>query len=193
MSGLHQAALQAGHGLVSALAAFLDRESTLWTAMPGATSQAREDEFVARFVATVGGEGGLVGDSVARRAARRTAEKLLDGCPPAASAIRSGCEPARIDGEVFCALYRFFFGEFVGQFVSTVIAEALPVVVPLALPFDPTGLIASAVTRQVIQVLPDPCAEAAGRKPRRSLLAETADEMVTDMVEHAFGLRETSP
>ncbi|WP_433391085.1 hypothetical protein [Micromonospora sp. KLBMP9576] len=193
MSGLRPAALRVGGQLVSVLADLLDGESALFTDMAGSTAQEREDEFVARFVSTVGGDGGLVGDSVARRAARRTAEKLLDDCPAAEAALRTREGTVRLDGDLFCSLYRFFFGEFVGEFISTVIVESLPLTVPLTLPLDPTGLVASAVTRQVVESLPDPCAEATGRDPRRGLLAETAGELVNDMVEHALGLREASP
>jgi hypothetical protein len=190
MAGLRPAALRSGHELVHVLGDLLGGRSSLLTDPTAATTAGgREDEFVARFVTVVGGEGGLIGDAVARRAARRAAERLLDEAP-GVSTVPGGL-PVRLTGELFCGVYRFFFGEFVGEFVRTVIAETLPLaVVPFALPFDPTGLVAGAVSRQVIDVLPDPCDEASRTAPRPGLLTETAHQLVTDTVERAIGLRE---
>ncbi|WP_229403997.1 MULTISPECIES: hypothetical protein [Micromonospora] len=193
MSGLRRAALRAGENLVGVLGELQDGRSGLFTAPSGTTARQREDEFVTRFVVAVGGGGGLIGDAVARRAARSAAERLLAEAAPATAPAGDGL-PVRLTGEVFCDVYRFFFGEFVGEFVRTVISESLPLaVVPFALPVDPTGLVAGAVTRQVIAVLPDPCAEAGGREPRPGLLTETAHELLNATVEHALGLREEQP
>ncbi|MBB5479515.1 hypothetical protein [Micromonospora parathelypteridis] len=192
MSGLRPAAFRAGNHLVDVLGDLLHGRSRL-VDVPGATTAERQDQFVARFVASVGGDGGLVGDAVARRAARRTAEKLLDADSPVDTALRAGDGSVRLPGDLFCSIYRFFFGELVGGYVGTVIAEGLPLAMALAVPFDPTGLVASRVTAQVLGALPDPCTDAASRTPSQGLLVETARELLTQTVDTALGIREVQP
>lgn len=191
LSGLRPAALGSGTKLVDALADLRAGRSELIPEKPGTTAASQEDEFVARFVTAVGGDGGLVGDAVARRAARRTAERLLDD-PPLASAVREGVPAIRITDDLFCTAYRFFFGEFVGEFVRTTIAESVPLALPAVLPVDPTGLIVGAVARQVVELIPSPC-DATRRERAPGRLAEIAHELVNDAVDKAFGLREEQP
>ncbi|SCL29731.1 hypothetical protein GA0070616_3939 [Micromonospora nigra] len=192
MSGLRPAALRAGNDLVDVLGDLLRGTSRL-VAVPGETVPQRQDEFVARFVAGVGGDGGLVGDAVARRAARRAAEELLADDSPVTTALRTGEGSVRITGDLFCRIYRFFFGDIVAGYVDTAIAEGVPLAMSLAVPLDPTGLVASTVAAHVLDVLPDPCAEAASRPPRGGLLVETAHELLTRTVETALGTWEAQP
>ncbi|MFC7550244.1 hypothetical protein [Plantactinospora sp. GCM10030261] len=188
LAGLRPSAVRAGERLVQALGELLDGRSPL-VGVPGATAQERQDRFVAEFVNAVAGTGGLVSDAIARRAARRSAEGLLIEESPVTAALRTGSGGVRISGELFCTVYRLFFGEYVGEFIRTVIAEGMALAAPLALPGDPTGLVAGAVAKQVIQVLPDPCGATTGREPRKGLLATIAGELLTDVVDSALGIR----
>jgi hypothetical protein len=190
LADLRPTAIRVGGNLVRTLGELLDGRSALLD-VPGATAEEREDHFVAGFVTAVGGNGGLVSDAVARRAARRAAEQLLGEGSPVADALRDGGETdARISGELFCTVYRHFFGEYVGEFVRTAVGEGIALAAaPLALPVDPTGLVAGAVARQVMKILPDPCDAAADRQPRDGLLTTVAGELLTDVVDRALGIQ----
>jgi len=190
LADLRPTAIRVGGNLVRTLGELLDGRSPLLD-VPGATAEEREDHFVAGFVTAVGGNGGLVSDAVARRAARRAAEQLLGEGSPVADALRDGGETgARISGELFCTVYRHFFGEYVGEFVRTAVGEGIALAAaPLALPVDPTGLVAGAVARQVMKILPDPCDAAADRQPRDGLLTTVAGELLTDVVDRALGIQ----
>jgi hypothetical protein len=188
-SNLRPTAVLAGGRLVQALGELLDGRSPL-VDPSGASAKAREDRFVARFVGEVAGNGGLISDAVARRTARRTAEQLLDDGSPVGAALRAGGGDVRITGELFCTVYRLFFGEYVGEFIRTTLAEGMALAAPIALPIDPTGLIVGAVTRQIVKALPDPCGATTDREPRQGLLAKVAGELLTDVVDQALGIRE---
>ena len=190
LADLRPTAIRVGGNLVRTLGELLDGRSPLLD-VPGATAEEREDHFFAGFVTAVGGNGGLVSDAVvARRAARRAAEQLLGEGSPVADALRDGGTGARISGELFCTVYRHFFGEYVGEFVRTAVGEGIALAAaPLALPVDPTGLVAGAVARQVMKILPDPCDAAADRQPRDGLLTTVAGELLTDVVDRALGIQ----
>ncbi|MFF5217625.1 hypothetical protein [Micromonospora sp. NPDC000442] len=141
------------------------------------------DEFVRRFVAEVGGNGRLVVDAATRRAARRVAERLMDHDGPLAAPLR----PGGISGELFCALYRSFFGDLVGQFVHILIAENVKLALPV-LALDPTDTVAGIVADQIVKVLPDPCAVANAREPEQPRLVDIARDLLTETVTEALGL-----
>jgi hypothetical protein len=182
--GLRGTAREAGHRLVAALDELRRPDAPLLRDLSESPSVAPADEFVRRFVAEVGGDGTLIVDAVARRAARKVADSLVGPDGPLADPTT----PSGITTELFCALYRTFFGELVGEFVHVLIAENVKLAVPVLVMLDPTDVVAGFVAEQVIKVLPDPCETAAAREPGRPRLAEVARELVAVTVDEALGL-----
>ncbi|MEU5905355.1 hypothetical protein ABZ780_13390 [Micromonospora sp. NPDC047467] len=175
--GIQDAAKQAGGRLIELLDD-LSRSAGLPVA------QSNPDEFVRGFVSHVAGDGQLIVDAAVRRAALRIASSLVDSDGPFANADR----PARLPGELFCALYQAFFGEVVGEFVHILIAENVKIAMPALVILDPTDVVADFVADQVTRVLPNPCAEAAKRGPAPPRLADVAKDLLTTTVTAALGL-----
>ncbi|MEU9825630.1 hypothetical protein [Micromonospora chersina] len=184
--GLREAALNVGQRLIAVLDDLRQPDPPILRDLPGQDPADSADEFVRRFVAEVGGDGRLVVDAVSRRAARAIAERLVSPAGPLADPAR----PQRVTGELFCTLYRLFFGELVGEFVHVLIAENVKLAVPV-LAFDPTDTVAGFVADQVVKLLPDPCATATAREPGQSRLAEVARDLLTETVTEALGLGDT--
>ncbi|MCG5471440.1 hypothetical protein LADH09A_005433 [Micromonospora sp. LAH09] len=179
--GIQAAAKQAGERLVELLDD-LGRAQ----ASPAANlrTQGDADEFVRRFVGHVAGDGQLIVDAAIRRAARRVAENLaVPGGP-----LSEANHPARLTGELFCALYQTFFGEMVGEFVHILIAENVKLAMPALIILDPTDVVADFVAEQVVRVLPSPCAEATRRGPESAPLADVARGLLATTVTAALGL-----
>lgn len=179
--GIRAAAEQAGGRLIELLDA-LGRADPPW--VRDLAAQGDADEFVRRFVGQVGGDGQLVVDAAIRRAARRVVEHLVTQEGPLADPGR----PRPVTGELFCALYRAFFGEVVGEFVHVLIAENVKVAVPALVLLDPADVVAGFVADQVVKVLPNPCAEAVKRGPEPPRLADVAKDLLTTTVTQALGL-----
>ncbi|GAA2216841.1 hypothetical protein ACFY2R_29105 [Micromonospora olivasterospora] len=185
--GLRDAAQEAGHRLVTALDELRQPDPPLLRDLHRAAPTDPADEVVRRFVTEVGGDGRLIVDAAIRRAARRVAERLVAPDGP----LAGPASPSRLTGELFCALYRTFFGELVGEFVHVLIAENVKLAVPALMMLDPTDAVAGFVADQVVKVLPDPCEEAAAREPQRPRLAEVARDLVGTTVTEALGLGDT--
>ncbi|MFD7502411.1 hypothetical protein [Streptomyces sp. NPDC059850] len=114
------------------------------------------DEFAARFITAVGGEGGTVADAAVRRAAAVSVRRLLERHPEVGTPSGRG-----LSGEVFCLLYQGFFAGVVAEFLRTAVAEKVKLVVPLLPALDPEDHIADWLAERVLGLLPDPCEEAA--------------------------------
>ncbi|WP_091614588.1 hypothetical protein [Micromonospora mirobrigensis] len=185
--GLRDTALDVGQRLVTVLDDLRQPDPAILRDLPQQDTPAATDEFVRRFVTEVGGDGRLIVDAIARRAARGAAERLVAPAGPLADPAR----PQRITGELFCAIYRLFFGELIGEFVHVLIAENIKLAVPALVVLDPTDTVAGFVAGQVVRLLPDPCDAATAREPERPRLAEVARELLTDTVTEALGLGET--
>ncbi|AGP55007.1 hypothetical protein [Streptomyces rapamycinicus] len=162
--GLYEAACAAGERLTAAV--------HVWTV-------ARDgDEFAAHFTATVGGEGGTVADAAVRRAAARSARRLLEEEHSAGAPGGSG-----MSGEVFCLLYRGFFADVVAEFLRTAVAEKVKLVVPLLPALDPEDHIADWIAEHVLHLLPNPCEEAT----RRTESVEKAEQVVSAVEDPSIG------
>ncbi|MER6590624.1 hypothetical protein ABT214_01865 [Micromonospora purpureochromogenes] len=185
--GLRDAAQDAGRRLVAALDDLRRPDPPMLRHFQDPTSTTPADQFVHRFVTEVGGDGRLIVDAAARRAARRSAERLIAPDGPLADPAR----PQRVTGELFCALYQLFFGELVGEFVHILIAENIKLAVPALVLLDPTDTVAGFVAGQIVKVLPDPCAEATARESVRPRLAEVARDLLVETVTEALGLGDT--
>ncbi|MER5457701.1 hypothetical protein ABT008_23275 [Micromonospora sp. NPDC002389] len=181
--GLQEAARAGGERLVTVLDDLRRPDPALLRDITDQGAITPEDEFVRRFVDEVGGDGRIIVDAVTRCTARRVAERLVD----ADGGVLAGTRTNGISGELFCDLYRLFFGGMVGEFVHVLIAEHVKLAVPV-LALDPTGTVAGLVADQVVKILPDPCAVAAVREPERPRLADVARDLLAETVAEAVGL-----
>ncbi|SCL67212.1 hypothetical protein [Micromonospora peucetia] len=183
--GLRDAAQEGGARLITVLDDLRRPDPPMLRHLDATASISPQDEFVRRFVDEVGGDGRLIVDAATRRAARRVAERLIVPGDPLANT--SG----RVTGELFCALYRLFFGELVGEFVHILIAENVKLAVPPLVLLDPTDAVAGFVADQVVKVLPDPCAAATERQTSRTSLADVARDLLVETVTEALGVSDT--
>jgi hypothetical protein len=180
--GFRTTARRCGHALVDVLTN-LDRWSQSTTGL--ASPSDPEDRFVRWFIDEVAGDSGLLVDALARRAARRTAERLLEKCPAVRDAVLSGETPdVVLADEVFCELYRLFFADLVEELFRAVIFAKLVTVTPVLPLVDPADLASRAAARVVTRVF-SPCAERK-RDPSKTLTA-IARDMADDIVERPLG------
>ncbi|MBT8224226.1 MAG: hypothetical protein HKP61_01800 [Dactylosporangium sp.] len=160
--GLRPAAVAAGQRLVDALAALMRGET-----LPPPTGPVPDDPvgaLRAGLVEQVAGDGTLIADSVVRRAAVRCAERLTEPGSPITAALADGdVRPGSrsVTGELFCVIYRMFFGEVVGEFLKTAIAAKLQVMVPVlpVLPLGIGGKVAEWAAGKAVELIPNPCEE----------------------------------
>ncbi|WP_406093324.1 hypothetical protein [Streptomyces sp. NBC_01013] len=155
-------------------------------------------EFVSRFTAAVGGEGGTISDAAVRRAAAATADRLARHCPEVLAPGGS-----QWPGDLLCLLYQWFFADIVAEFLRVVIAEKVKLVVPVLPLADPDDHIADWVAERVLGLVPNPCEEAAAlldaaaeaeedvaavTNPAAFALAQVARGLVPRAVGAALGL-----
>lgn len=155
----------------------------------GSTHERRHATFVKSFVDTVAGTGGTFADAAIRKAAVQAAEQLLAN-GTVRQAIEIGTDGGiPISRELFCLIYRMFFGHALEQFLTTVIAEGtnatLRAHVPMLPVIDPGDKIADWFAQNVVALLPTPCKDPAATGPS---LAELGRELVTETVDQALGL-----
>ncbi len=112
-------------------------------------------DFVARFTAAVGGEGGTIAEAAVRRAAAATADRISRFHPEALTPGGSGWS-----GDLRCLLYQWFFADVVAEFLRAVIAEKVKIIVPVLPLADPEDHVAGWVSERVLRLLPNPCEEA---------------------------------
>ncbi|MBN1174105.1 MAG: hypothetical protein JXA67_18175 [Micromonosporaceae bacterium] len=187
--GLRPATLAAGQRLVDTLAALMRGEP-----LPPATGPVPDDPIEAlraRFVEQVAGDGTLVADAVVRRAAVRCAERLTEADSPVTAAIRDGDSGSgSVTGELFCIIYRMFFGEVVGEFLKTAIATKIQVLVPVlaVLPFGIGGKLAEWVAGKAVGLIPNPCEEKEQPEHAGQPLSAVATKLLDSAFRHAVGL-----
>ncbi|MFI0979445.1 hypothetical protein ACH4SP_20905 [Streptomyces sp. NPDC021093] len=128
------------------------------------SSEAGGDDFVSRFTAAVGSEGGTLTDAAVRRAAAAVADRIRRKHPEALAPGGSGWS-----GDLLCLLYQWFFAGVVAEFLRMVIAEKVKLMVPVLPLVDSEDRIAGWVAKQVLRLLPSPCEEA-------ERLAEAAEQ-----------------
>ncbi len=187
--GLRDAMYSAGERLIQVCDAITTHGPTAVGELPGDTPQERLDAFRQNFVDAVAGQGGLLADVMVRRAACRSVERLLNGDNQAFknAVIHPGTAVSPLSGELFCALFRWFFADVVREFIAAMIAENVKVVVPV-LTLDPTGLVAHWIAEQVVALLPNPCEHVSAPTTVLRPLSAVARELVTEAVNRALGI-----
>lgn len=182
--GFRTTARRCGHALVDVLTN-LDRWSQGTTGL--ASPSDPEDRFVRWFIDEVVGDSGLLVDALARRAARRTAERLLEMSPAVRDAVASGdTSDVVLPDAVFCELYQLFFADLVEEFFRAVIFAKLVTVAPVLPLVDPADLVSRATTRVVARVV-SPCAERKRNpsKPLTAIARDLADHIVERLLNPA--------
>lgn len=141
-----------------------------------------EHRFVQWFVDEVAGDCGLIVDALARRAARRTAERLLESSAVRDAVASGDTSDVVLPDEVFCGLYRLFFADLIEELFRAVIFAKLATVTPVLALVDPARAAALVVTRAL-----SPCAEQE-RDPSKTLTAiarDMADHIVERLLDPA--------
>lgn len=184
--GLRPATLAAAERLVDALAALMRGE--LVAPMTGPIPDDPTDAFRAGFVERVAGDGTLVVDTVVRRAANRCVDKLTEPGSP----IADGATSRPISGELFCGIYRMFFGEVVGEFLKTAIAAKIQLAVPVLplLPMEMGCLLAEWVADKAVAAIPNPCDERELPAHAGRSLPAVATELLGAAFRSAVGLEQ---
>lgn len=164
--GLTETIIGAGSGFVDTLEAIAQRGSSAIGTIEGRTPTERAESFLTAFVSGTVGDGGLIAEAAARRAALRCGEYLLARQPRLASAVEVGGGAdadagSGFDAELFCMLYGLFFAETVKELMTAVIAAKITVAVPVFPVFDPAGDLAQWIAERVAENLPTPCSERA--------------------------------
>jgi hypothetical protein len=127
-------------------------------------------DFATALTEAVGGTGGTVAEAAVRRAAARSAKRLMEQYP---DAMPDG-NGRGLSGDLFCLLFQWLFADVVGEFLRAVVAEKITLAAPvLAIP-DPEGRLADWAAKEIVGVLPDPCEEAA-RQEEAGAMEATAD------------------
>jgi hypothetical protein len=187
--GLRQAMRASGRRLVEALDGLMRRELSRTSLDPQSSIEERRLAFIRSFVEQVAGRGGTFADAAVRRAAVQAAEQLLedDALRAAVDAGTSAVLPLARD--LFCAVYRMFFGNTVEQYLTTVIAEStsayLNAHVPVLPMIDPEGQIGEWIAQNLVPLLPTPCKAPSASGPALTALGR---ELVDETVDRALGL-----
>jgi hypothetical protein len=148
-------------------------------------------EFEVRFTERVAGTGNLVVDTAVRRAAARAAIRIAGGDEPAARAVRSGADGGLpISGDLFCDIYRFFFGEVVGEFLTTAISAKLQLMFPAVhlMPFGTGPVLTGWIAKKIVGALPSPCEEKEEPEHFGDSLADLGRKLLGQVVRQSLGL-----
>jgi hypothetical protein len=187
--GLRQAIRASGDRLVEALDGLMRQGWSSASLAPQSSVEERRLEFIRSFIEQVAGRGGTFADAAIRHAAVQAAEQLLedDALRAAVDAGTGAVLPLARD--LFCAVYRMFFGNTVEQYLTTVIAEStgayLNAHVPVLPMIDPEGQISDWIAQNLVPLLPTPCKDPSASGPA---LASLGSELVTETVDRALGL-----
>ena len=191
--GLRDALRTAGTRLVDTLEA-LRTGTAEWLPCGEEPAQAREDAFIRGFTNHVTGSGGLVTDTVVRRAAAACAQELLKAPSPLREAVRDGkpIQGTGITGDLFCLIFRLFFKDALARFIATIVAGKIRLAFPLLHAIDPAGKIASWAGQQVAALIPDPCEQGETLADKPSL-ADLANGLITESVDRVLGIPIAAP
>lgn len=186
---LREAMRASGARLVDTLDRLTREGQPAYVAAVHGNVEARRFAFIRYIADQVAGNGGRFADAAVRRAAVQAAEQLLSD-KSLREAVDAGIGSALpVPRELFCAVYRMFFGHTLEQFLTTVIAESTDTFVQAHVPvlpiIDPEGQISDWFTQNVVSVLPTPCKDASASGPTLSALGR---DMVNETVDRALGL-----
>ncbi|PXY17877.1 hypothetical protein BAY59_35405 [Prauserella coralliicola] len=187
--GLVETSWRAGSRLIDLLEGLGGEGTSALGPLRGTTAEERVDLFVSRFVRRIGGEGGLLTDAVARRAAAHAAEMLLSKHPVLRHAVETDADTVEISigSDLFCAVYQIFFADLVKEFLAAVIAGKITLMVPILPVLDPAGEITNWLAGQMVHMIPTPCQEKGESDDERSVV-ELGRHLASDAVLRAFGI-----
>jgi hypothetical protein len=149
----------------------------------------RADAFVAAFIDRVD-DGVLPRDATVREAARACAELILDD-PDVARGIQEHPDrPTPISDELFCLLYRFFFGTVVAGTLTALIGAKVLLAAPLlaTLPFHSGTVAAKWVAGQVMKMILSPCQQREEHESSGQSVTELGRDLLGNAVQQALGL-----
>ncbi|WAL64724.1 hypothetical protein ORV05_27750 [Amycolatopsis cynarae] len=192
--GLVETGRKVGGGLVDVVEALSREGPVALGPLAGTTADERAELFVSRFVARTAGQGGVLTDAVARRAAAQAAETLLTKHPVLRHAVETGTDAAAtpIEDGLFCEIYRLFFADLVTGFLATVIAGKITLMVPVLPVLDPAGKIVNWLAGKVVEMVPTPCQEKEKRDDGLSVV-DLGRELARDAILRAFGIDGGNP
>lgn len=189
--GLRRTTRHSGRQLVDLLDS-LDRQGVeALGSTDGAAPEERRTLFHERFAAEVAGLGRSTTDFVVRRAAVRSAERLLDGSPVLRHAVESGRGDGSggVSDELFCAIYQWFFADAVAGLLEAVIVGHIQLTVPVLPMVDPTDSIVGWIADEIVSSIPTPCSEKED-KGYESSLVDLGRDLVGEAIERALGIPE---
>lgn len=144
--------------------------------------------FADTFAARICGDA-LVPDTLIRRAAMRTADRVLADAPEIKRALSTpAARGGGIDDALFCTLYKLFFGDVVAELLLTATIESMCLGIPgvsALLHFD---AIAKPIHKLLGAILPNPCATAETQPgPLRRPIHRIASELTEETLTTVFG------
>ncbi|WP_328846454.1 hypothetical protein [Streptomyces sp. NBC_00258] len=154
--GLSSAWQRAGEHVVEVMDQLGEYGSESLTAAPHLAFADPAMSFVAEFSRRVAGDGTTLVDAAVRRAAARCAQRFVAEYPEAAQPTGRG-----LSGDLLCLLYRWLFADLVTEFLHCFVAEHIKLAIPVLPIFDPSGTITDLITERMLELVPDPCEEAA--------------------------------
>ncbi|GAA4618780.1 hypothetical protein [Saccharopolyspora hordei] len=170
---------EAGTALVEALERVAERGVEL-VEPDGTADDDRGALAHQQLVDLIAGPPGTATGSAVRRAAERVAHELLDGHDDVTFS-QSG--RVTLSDDLFCLLHRLFFEELVIAFIEAVVVEpALNAVVPGVTLLDPFGQLREALSEEIVELLPSPCAEREEPGRRGRSIFDVARDLLPDTV-----------
>lgn len=188
--GLRRATENAGRRLVDTLDGLRRGNPELFVDLEGMPPQEREDRFVEAFADRIAGDATRSEQLATRRSAVAVAETLL-GTPRLRHLVRNGDRPdgSLVPDDLFCLLYRFFFGHVVSEFLTTMISTKVLVAAPilLAVPFSAGGVFAGWVAGRVMAAVLSPCEVRSGAGDDRPLV-DLGRDLLAEATRQALGI-----
>jgi hypothetical protein len=188
--GLRVAMLDAGRRLVDildvvdrhGLKAIIDLEDV--------HPEEREERFIRAIADRVVYPGVLPADSAARWAAVESALRILDE-PNVKRAVREADSASGlVSDDLFCKVYRFFFGAVLAGFLTTVFTAKIIVAAPVlpALPGGAGAVLAKWMAERALDVVLSPCAKQAEPGNEQRPVVALGRELLAESVRRVLGI-----
>ena len=194
--GLQRAMLDAGRRLVNILDA-LGREGLKAVVdLEDVAPEEREERFVRAVADQVAYPGVLPADSAARWAAVQSAQQILNE-PEVKRTVRAAdLSSGLVSDDMFCEVYRFFFGAVLAGFLTTAFTAKIIVAAPvlLSLPAGAGTVLAKWMADRAMDAILSPCAKQVEPGNEKRPLAELGRDLLAESVRRVLGIGgETHP